>query len=107
MMESVLSTGIKKLDRRPKQVFVEAMITEVSIGRALDLGTKWRATAVAGGEPIAIGGVGTINQNEIQKVVNGISGLSVGGLGNFISVPVTKSDGTTFTLSAPGFAAIT
>ncbi|MBE9527700.1 MAG: type II secretion system secretin GspD [Proteobacteria bacterium] len=97
---------IKKLDRRPKQVFVEAMITEVSIGKALDLGTKWRVAGVSGGEPIAIGGVGTINQSEIQKVVNGMSGLSIGGLGNYISVPVTKSDGTTFNLSAPGFAAL-
>jgi general secretion pathway protein D len=97
---------IKKLDRRPKQVFVEAMITEVSIGKALDLGTKWRIAAVSGGEPIAIGGVGTIDQSEIQKVINGLSGLSIGGLGNYITVPVTKSDGTTFNLSAPGFAAL-
>jgi hypothetical protein len=61
---------------------------------------------VSGGEPIAIGGVGTIDQSEIQKVINGLSGLSIGGLGNYITVPVTKSDGTTFNLSAPGFAAL-
>ncbi len=97
---------IQKLDRRPKQVFVEAMITEVKIGKALDLGTKWRLAGVSGGEPIAIGGVGTIDQTEIQKVVNGMAGLSIGGLGNYITVPVTKSDGTTFSLSAPGFAAL-
>ena len=33
---------IKELDKRPKQVFVEAMIMEVSINKALNAGTKWR-----------------------------------------------------------------
>ena len=35
-----------KLDRRPRQVFVEAMITEVSLDKALELGTG----GVRGGE---------------------------------------------------------
>ena len=35
---------IKQLDRRPKQVFVEAMIMEVKVDKARDLGTKWRVT---------------------------------------------------------------
>lgn len=97
---------IEKLDRRPKQVFVEAMITEVTIDKALDLGSKWRYTAERGGEPVLIGGVGEISPSAIQTVINGLAGLSLGGLGNFLTVPVTAADGTTFNLTAPGFAAL-
>ncbi len=97
---------IKKLDRRPKQVFVEAMITEVSIDKALDLGSRWRATGTKGGEPVAIGGVGTVDSSAIQTIINGMTGLTVGGLANFITVPVTTSDGSSFDLTAPGFAAL-
>ncbi len=97
---------IKKLDRRPKQVFVEAMITEVSIDKALELGNRWRITAEKGGEPVAIGGVGTVDSSTIQSILNGLAGLSVGGVGNFLTVPVTTPDGSTFNLTAPGFAAL-
>ncbi|MFQ5464611.1 MAG: type II secretion system secretin GspD [Thermodesulfobacteriota bacterium] len=97
---------IEKLDRRPRQVFVEAMITEVTIDKALELGAKWRITAEKGGEPVFIGGVGSVDSTAIQSVVNGLAGLTLGGLGNFITVPVTAADGTTFNLTAPGFAAL-
>lgn len=101
-----LTGVIEKLDRRPKQVFVEAMITEVTIDKALDLGTRWRVTGEKGGEPVIIGGVGTIDSSAIQTILNGLAGLSLGGLGNFLTVPVTAADGTTFNLTAPGFAAL-
>lgn len=97
---------IQKLDRRPKQVFVETMITEVSIDRAVELGSKWRVTAESGGKPVLIGGVGAVDQSAIQSIVNGLAGLSIGGLGNFITIPVTRPDGTTFNLSAPGYSAL-
>lgn len=97
---------IKKLDRRPRQVFVEAMITEVSINKLLDLGTKWRIAATKDGRPVAIGGIGTVDSSTIQNIVSGMAGLSIGGLGNYITVPVTRPDGSTFNLSAPGFAAL-
>ncbi|MBI5644324.1 MAG: type II secretion system secretin GspD [Deltaproteobacteria bacterium] len=97
---------IQKLDRRPKQVFVEAMITEVSVEKAIDLGTKFRIAAEKDGSPIAIGGVGTVDSSSIQSILTGLAGFTVGGLGNFVTVPVTNSDGTTTNLSAPGFAAL-
>jgi general secretion pathway protein D len=97
---------IKKLDRRPKQVFVEAMIVEVTVDKAIELGTKFRATATQNGAPIAIGGVGTIDSSAIQDILTGLAGFTLGGLGNFLTVPVTLSDGTTGTLTAPGFAAL-
>lgn len=97
---------IRKLDRRPKQVFVEAMITEVTVDKALELGTKFRITGTQGGKPVAIGGVGTIDTSAMQTILSGLAGLSIGGLSNFITVPVTRADGTTFNLTAPGFAAL-
>lgn len=97
---------IKKLDRRPKQVFVEAMITEVSVDKALDLGTKWRMTGTQSGEPVVIGGVGTVDNSTISSIMTGLAGLTVGGLANFLSVPITAADGSTSTLSVPGFAAL-
>ncbi len=97
---------IKQLDRRPKQVFVEAMIMEVKVDKARDLGTKWRVTGVHNGEPVGIAGFGSVDQSAIQTIITGIAGLSLGGLGNFITVPVTAADGTTSNLSAPGFAAL-
>ncbi len=98
---------IKKLDRRPRQVFVEAMITEVSIDKTMELGSKWRAAAKNdSGEPVVIGGMGTVDTPVVQNVISGMAGLTVGGMGNFVTVPVTRTDGTTYNLTAPGFAAL-
>jgi general secretion pathway protein D len=97
---------ISKLDRRPRQVFVEAMITEVSLDKTLELGTKWRAGANNNSRNIVIGGAGTVDASTIQNIISGMAGLTVGGLGNFITVPVTRADGTVSNLSVPGFAAL-
>lgn len=97
---------IQKLDRRPRQVFVEAMITEVSVDKALELGTKFRIAAEKDGAPVAIGGVGSVDTSTIQSVLTGLAGFTMGGIGNFVTVPVTNSDGTTTNLTAPGFAAL-
>ncbi len=97
---------IQKLDRRPKQVFVEAMIVEVTVDKALELGTRFRVTAEKDNAPLVIGGVGTIDSSAIQEILSGLAGFTLGGLGNFLSVPVTLPDGTTRNLTAPGFAAL-
>ncbi|KWT75010.1 type II secretion system protein GspD [Candidatus Magnetominusculus xianensis] len=104
-------TGIiKQLDRKRKQVYVEAMIVEVSIQDILDLGTKWRAIGKQNGQARVIGGVGKIDSTSMQNIINGLSGLSVGGLGSFMNIPLTVigSDGTATTsnLSVPGYAAL-
>ncbi len=105
-----LSQVIKQLDIRRRQVYVEAMIVEASMDKLRDLGVKWRATATKGGKPIAIGGFGTIDQTAIQGIVQGLQGASLGGLGNFLHVPVTTVDSsgniTNSTLTVPGFAAL-
>lgn len=97
---------IEKLDRRPKQVFVEAMITEVTVDKAIELGTKFRLSAEKDNEPVVIGGVGSVDASTVQNILNGLAGLTVGGLGNLLTIPVTRPDGTTFNLTAPGFAVL-
>ncbi|MDA8092153.1 MAG: type II secretion system secretin GspD [Nitrospiraceae bacterium] len=100
---------IQELDRARSQVYVQAMIVEASISDLKTLGAQWRATATKGGQPILIGGVGTIDQTAIQNILSGLSGLSVGGLGNILNIPVTTVQNgvpVTNTLSLPGFAAL-
>jgi len=101
---------IKKLDKRRRQVFVEAMILEASIDKLKELGTKWRATARVDGEPVTIGGFGTLSSSDVLDILAGLTGFTLGGMGNFLEVPVTTigSDGsaTTSNLTVPGFAAL-
>ncbi len=105
-----LSQIIRQLDKRRKQVYVEAMIIEASMDKLRNLGVQWRATATKGGAPIAIGGIGTIDQTALTNILQGLQGATLGGLGNFLKVPLTTvaSDGTitTNTLTIPGFAAL-
>lgn len=101
---------IKTLDKRRKQVYVEAMIVEASIDKLKDIGAQWRAAARSEGEIVGIGGFGNISTSAMQSIVTGLTGTSIGGMGNFLDVPVTtiNSDGTfsSQTLTAPGYAAL-
>jgi general secretion pathway protein D len=101
---------VKQLDHKRKQVFVEAMIVEASMDKLRDMGIQWRASATKNGEPIVIGGFGTIDQTSFQNILQGLTGASVGGLANFLDVPLTSisTDGSvsTNTLTIPGFAAL-
>jgi general secretion pathway protein D len=101
---------IKELDKRRRQVFVEAMIVEANIDKVKELGTKWRVSIRHDGEPVVIGGFGEIGATDVVDILTGLSGLSVGGMGNFLDVPVTtvNSDGSfsTTTLTVPGFSAL-
>jgi len=101
---------IKQLDRKRRQVFVEAMIVEASIDKLQELGSRWRAIGRSGGEPVVIGGFGTVDTSTLYNIITGLSGLSAGGMGNFLDIPITtiKPDGTatTSTLTVPGFAAL-
>jgi general secretion pathway protein D len=101
---------IKQLDKRRRQVFVEAMIVEASIDKLKELGAKWRVIGRRKGEPVVIGGFGTMDSTSLQSVLSGLSGLTTGGMGNFLNVPITTigTDGivTTSTLTVPGFSAL-
>ncbi len=101
---------IKTLDKRRRQVYVEAMIIEASIDKLKELGSKWRTSVKHKGEPVTIGGFGTLSSESFQSIINGLIGFTVGGMGNFFEVPITtiNSDGTfsTSDLTVPGFAAL-
>jgi general secretion pathway protein D len=101
---------VKQLDRKRKQVYVEAMILEASIDKLRELGTKWRFAAEKDGKPIAIGGVGNMDASSLVNVLYGLTGFTAGGLGNFmdVSYTTTGSDGTvtTSTMTVPGFSAL-
>jgi general secretion pathway protein D len=101
---------IRSLDKKRKQVYVEAMIIEARINKLQELGTQWRAAATHDGEPIVIGGFGTINTSSLLSLIGGLSGFSAGGMGNFMSIPLTSinADGTATVsnLTVPGFAAL-
>lgn len=101
---------IKQLDRRRRQVYVEAMIVEATIDRLRELGAKWRLTAKKDGNPVAIGGFGSMDSVALNSILTGLEGVTLGGMGNFLNVPITTtgSDGSviTSTLTVPGFAAL-
>ncbi|MEW6584913.1 MAG: type II secretion system secretin GspD [Nitrospirota bacterium] len=101
---------IKQLDKRRKQVYVEAMIIEASIDNLRELGAQWRITAEKNNEPIFIGGFGTIDSTTVQSIISGLGGMTVGGMGNFLDIPITTTDEdgnpATSTLTIPGFAAL-
>ncbi len=105
-----LAQVIKNLDKRRRQVYVEAMIIEASMDKLRDIGVQWRIAATKGGKPVAIGGFGTIDQSAFQNILQGLQGASVGGVGNFLNVPLTSvtSSGSIVTnvLTVPGFAAL-
>jgi len=97
---------IKKLDRRRRQVFVEAMIAEVSLNGLLQLGTNFRVSAQQNGNPVFIGGAGQISQTTLQNIVTGLTGLTLGGMGSYFTIPQSFIPGATSAVQAPGLAAI-
>lgn len=105
-----LAKVIMTLDRKRKQVYVEAMIIEASIDKLRDLGAKWRLTARHSGEPVAIGGFGNVSSSTILDIITGLTGFSTGGMGNYLDIPITTLSATgtvtSSTLTSPGFAAL-
>lgn len=101
-----LAGVIKQLDRRRRQVFVEAVIAEVSVSKIDELGTRWRAALKANDSPIAIGGFGTVDTSTLSDIITGLQGLSIGGMGDFFTTRFTGPDGEETTFRVPGFAAL-
>jgi general secretion pathway protein D len=93
---------IKQLDRKRRQVFVEAMIVEASLDKIEDIGSRWRTSVTHDGEPILITGVGSIDDSAFETILTGLSGFTLGGVGNFLEVPTIEGE----TLTVPGFAAL-
>ena len=97
---------IKKLDKKRRQVFVECMIAEISVNKLLQLGTKWRAAVRSGGEPVFVAGVGTVDSTTVSSIVTGLTGLTMGGLSNYFTIPQSFVPGATSDVTAPGLAVL-
>ena len=97
---------IKKLDKRRRQVFVEVMIAEISVNKILALGTKWRVAALSGGKPVFVTGVGTVDSSTISSIATGLTGLTMGGMGNYFTIPQSFISGATSDVTAPGVAVL-
>jgi general secretion pathway protein D len=81
---------------------------EASLDNLRDLGAKWRVTGTHDGEPVVVGGVGKVDSTTMQGIIYGLSGVTVGGAGNYMNYTVTDPADPTKTknISAPGFAAL-
>jgi general secretion pathway protein D len=98
---------IKQLDRKRKQVFVEAMIIEASLDKLKELGTRWRTIARDDGEPVFVAGVGEVGASTLNSIITGLSGFTTGGFGNFFTVPVfDPATGQSTDVSVPSIAGI-
>ena len=88
---TALKRVIKMLDRRPKQVFVEAMIVEVRVKRS----NKARQQVAYrrrtfGADNVAVGGLGTVSSGDIAGILTGLAGFSLGVTGNVMKVPINR-----------------
>jgi len=90
---------IKKLDIRRRQVYVEAVIMEITLDKSRDLGAEFRGTAAAGGGAVISGTNFDFkgNVNELfsalatgNPLVFGGTGLIAGGIFGEVTLP----DGT-------------
>lgn len=105
---SSLEGIIKQLDRKRRQVFVEALIVEASVDKLLEMGSNWRAVSTINGEPVTVGGFGTMDDSSMSSIVSGIPGLSFGGAANYLNFeyPDASNPGQMTSLDVPGYAAL-
>lgn len=94
-MLATLKEVVTQLDRRRRQVLVEALIAEVSADRASELGVQWRSTTTTGDGVGAIGGTNfSLTGNGINQVASNPlalgDGLSLGFLDGTTSILGTQ-----------------
>jgi general secretion pathway protein D len=94
---------IDQLDIPRTQVFVQAIIVEVSVEHTKDIGVNWLANGTIGGNVL---GVGVLNTGNLQTALGnplGLTGLGVGlASGDNCSIPSTSSTTTTTTGTSTG-----
>src|SRR5205814_7125758 len=91
-----LRTVIDSLDQRRAQVYVEALIVEVTTGRAAEFGVQWQGgTNVGGGQSVAGGtnfNTGGLGTNIIGAATNPSTlapGINLGLIKGTIKIPGT------------------
>ena len=103
-----LTGVIKKLDIRRRQVFVEAMILEITLDKSRDLGVEWRGAAEVGKDGAILGGTNYNFAGNVNSLFTSLAtgnpmlfsgtGLLAGGIGGTVKLP----DGT----EVPAVAAV-
>ena len=92
---------IDELDVPRTQIFVQAIIVEVSTERAKDIGVEFQASTNISGSTL---GIGQLNFGNLQTALGnplGLTGLGIGlASGSQCSIPVAASSGTTTTGSS-------
>jgi general secretion pathway protein D len=92
---------IDELDVPRVQIFVQAIIVEVSARRAREIGFNYYGSGTLGGNTL---GVGTLNFGQLQNAIGdplGISGLGIGlASGSTCSIPMTVASAATSTTTA-------
>lgn len=74
---------VKKLDVRRPQVFVQALIMEMTLDKSLQLGVRWQATSQVGGSIVGAGVPGAVPGTLTDTIAAG-SGAAIGILGDEI-----------------------
>ncbi|WP_162604717.1 type II secretion system secretin GspD [Geomonas edaphica] len=100
---------IQKLDRRSRQVFVQAMIAEVSVNKAKDLGVQVGAiSAASNGTAISVGTFdpfGTVTSLTTTFAAMKAAGIDTSGLSGKVAFPVVlqalQTNGALNVLSTP------
>jgi general secretion pathway protein D len=98
-----LQSVIDQLDIPRVQVFVQAIIVEVSVQRTKEIGVNFQtATGISN----SVLGIGQLNFGTLQNAIGnplGLTGLGLGlASGSQCSIPVSSSDGTTGTTTSTG-----
>lgn len=79
-----LSGIVQKMDIRRKQVFIEALIMEVSSDASFSFGINWALGGEVGSDGVIIGGSnfggGGVSLNSTARMVSLPAGLSIGGI---------------------------
>jgi general secretion pathway protein D len=98
---------VQKLDRRSRQVFVQAIIAEVSLDRAKELGVQWGFLGGAASGSVAAAGVydpfGTFGAlAPILAALKGTASIDLTGKANFpVILKALESNGVLNVLSTP------
>jgi general secretion pathway protein D len=91
---------IKKLDIRRRQVYVEAIVMEINLDNARDIGIEWRGAAEIGNDGAIVGGTNYGFQGNLNELLLGLAtgnpllfsgtGLLAAGIAGSVTLP----DGT-------------
>jgi general secretion pathway protein D len=98
----IIQQVIERLDIRRKQVFVQAVIMELSTDNTIETGVGYHV-----GKPGEDGALsifsGQFNGSSLGLSSDVLTGMAMGVFGTPVDVAVTGSDGTASTLSVPAF----